>query len=96
MRHSSQSVPCVKLNISALGNNSYPELREISLKNLLLFCLHKISVLHLLIAAEIIVELITFQRENLFLFKLEITLPERDIEKNTLVLENLFSKIMVN
>lgn len=76
-----QSVLCVSLNVSALGNISYPELSEMCLKNLLLFCLHKISVLHLLIAAENIVELITFQRENFFLLKLEVTFPDRDMQK---------------
>lgn len=64
-----------------LGNTAYPELSEICLKNLLLFCLHKASFLHLLIAAGNIVELIIFQSENIFLLKLEITFPERDIQK---------------
>lgn len=76
-----QSALCVRLKMSALGNISYPELSEIHLKNLLLLCLSKISVIHLLIAAENIVALITFQREHIFLFKLEITFPERDREK---------------
>lgn len=74
-------VASVSLNVSALGNISYPQLSEMCLKNLLLFCLHKISVLHLLIAAENIVELITFLRENIFLLKLEVTFPDRDMQK---------------
>lgn len=67
--------------MSDLGMISYPELSEVCSKNLLLFGLQKISVLHLLIAAESIVELITFQRENIFLLKLEITFPDRDIRE---------------
>lgn len=74
---------CIRLNMSGFGKIAHSELSKIYLKNLLLFCLRKSSVVHLLFAAENIVGLNKISKGKHFPFKFgEHFSQEGHTEKN--------------